>query len=65
MRGADAVLEGLDKERLRVSKLIDLSRLPEEKGQKLLCTIIEARDLAQSLCLQNTETEEAEVDEQN
>jgi hypothetical protein len=49
MRGIEAVSEKLGEERFRVSRLIDLERLPEEEGRLLLNALIEVEDLATEL----------------
>ena len=52
MTGVDAVLLELDRQRLKVSRLIDLERIPRKPGQTLLSALIKSRDLAQGIVLQ-------------
>ena len=49
MRGIESVTSALDTVRFKISRLIELERVPRTKGQALLDRVIEARDLASEL----------------
>ena len=49
MRGITFVTENLDRLRFRISRLIELERVPESEGRRLLWKILSARDLASKL----------------
>lgn len=66
MKGIDSVTKDLNRTRYRVSRLIELERVPEDSGRKLLWKVIEAGDLAAAIerrALLNDETTDQSQDQ--